>query len=150
MPHYLLVKDRVKGFRNAENQSYSVVVRRIGAVTFFRDRLNVSKLPARRIGRNRETQTKEFDKAVSECESTIFLNNRRDYIRTVSLPRIKAREGLENVIINNFNFRDKVVRGWRSRRNMPSIIQSRVGSKGLSEEFSFREKRDRCVAIWLK
>ena len=36
------------------------VVRRIGSVTLFRDRLNVSKLPARRIGRSRETQTKEF------------------------------------------------------------------------------------------
>ena len=26
---------------------------------------------------------------------------------------------------------------------MPSIIQSRVGSKGLNEEFSFRERKDR-------
>ena len=57
MPHYL-VKDRLKGFKNAGNQSYRVVVRRIGAVIFFRDRLNMSKLPARRIGRSRETQTK--------------------------------------------------------------------------------------------
>ena len=147
MPHYLLVKDRFKGFRKAGNQSYREVVRRIGAVTLFRDRLNVSKLPARRIGRSRETQMKEFDQAVSEFGSTVFENNRRDSIRTVSLPRIKAREGLENVIIKNSNFRDEVVRGWRSRRNMPSIIQSRVGSKGLSEEFSFRERRDSCGAI---
>ena len=147
MPHYLLVKDRFKGFRKAGNQSYRAVVRRIGAVTLFRDRLNVSKLPARRIGRSRETQTKEFDQAVSEFGSTVFENNRRDSIRTVSLPRIKAREGLENVIIKNSNFRDEVVRGWRSRRNMPSIIQSRVGSKGLSEEFSFRERRDSYGAI---
>ena len=134
----------------AGNQSYRAVVRRIGAVTLFRDRLNVSKLPARRIGRSRETQTKEFDQAVSEFGSTVFENNRRDSIRTVSLPRIKAREGLENVIIKNSNFRDEIVRGWRSRRNMPSIIQSRVGSKGLSKEFSFRERRDSCGAIWLK
>ena len=55
MPHYLLVKDRLKGFRKPGNQSYRAVVRRIGKVTFFRDRLNVSKLPARRIGRRRET-----------------------------------------------------------------------------------------------
>ena len=150
MPHYLLVKDRLKGFRKARNQSYRAVVRRIGAVTLFRDRLNVSKLPARRIGRSRETQTKEFDQAVSEFGSTVFENNRRDSIRTVNLPRNKAREGMENVIIKNSNFRDEVVRGWRSRRNMPSIIQSRVGSKGLSEEFSFRERRDSCGAIWLK
>ena len=116
----------------------------------FRDRLNVSKLPARRIGRSRETQTKEFDQAVSELGNIIFENSRRYSIPTVSLPRIKAREGLENVIMKNFNFRDKVVRGWRSRRNMPSIIQSRVGSKGLSEEFSFRERSDNFGAIWLK
>ena len=55
---------------------------------------------------------------------------------------------MENVIIKNF--RDEVVRGWRSRRNIPSIIQSRIGSKGLSEEFSFREKRDNYRAVWLK
>ena len=103
----------------------------IGAITFFRDRLNVSKLPARRI--DRETQTKEFDQAVSEFRNKVFENNRRDSIRTVSLPGTKAREGLENVIIKNFNFRDEVVRGWRSKRNMYSIIQSRVVSKGLSE-----------------
>ena len=107
----------------------------------------MSKLPARMIGRSRETQTKEFDQAVSEFGSTIFENNRRDSIRTVSLPRIKAREGMENFIIKNFNFRDEVIRGWR---NMPIIIQSRVGYKGLSEEFSFRERRDSCGAIWLK
>ena len=79
---------------------------------------------------------------MSEFGSTDFENNRRDSIPTVSLPRIKAREGLENVIIKNLNFMDEVVRGWRSRRNMPSIIQKRVGSKGLSEEFGFRERRD--------
>ena len=111
MSHYLLVKDRLKGFRKAENQSYRAVLRRIGAVTFFRDRLNVSKLPARRIGRSRETQTNEFDQAVSEFGSIVFEKNRRDSIRTVSLPRIKAREGLENFIIKILNFRDEVVRG---------------------------------------
>ena len=112
--------------------------------------MNVSKPPARRIGRSREIQMKEFDQAVSEFGSTNFENNRRDSIRTVSLPRIKAREGMENVIIKNFNFKDEVVRGWRSRRNMSSIMQSRVSSKSLSEEFSFRERKDSCVAIWLK
>ena len=147
MPHYLLVKDRLKGLRKAENQSYRAVVRRIGAVALFRDRLNVRKLPARRIGRGRETQTKEFDQAVSEFGSTGFENNRRDSIRTVILPRIKTKEGYENVIMKNSSFRDEVVRGWESRRNMPSIIQKIVDSKGLSEEFSFRERRDSCGAI---
>ena len=109
----------------------------------------MSKLPARMIGRSRETQTKIFDQAASELGSTIFENNRRDSIRTVSFPRIKASEGMENVIMKNFNFRDEVVGGW-SRKNMPSIIQSRIGNKGLSEEFSFRERRDSCGAIWLK
>ena len=87
---------------------------------------------------------------MSEFGSTVFENNRRDSIWTESLLRIKTREGLVNVIIKNFNFRDELVRGWRSRKNMPSIIQSRVGNKGLSEEFSFRERRDSCGAIWLK
>ena len=80
---------------------------------------------------------KEFYQAGSELGSTVFENNRRDSIQTVSLPRIKATEGMENVIMKNSNFRDEVVGGWRCKRNMPSIIQSRVGSKGLSEEFSF-------------
>ena len=76
--------------------------------------MNVSKLPARKIGRSRETQMKEFDQARNELGSTVF-ENRRDSIRTISLPRIKAREGMENVIIKNFNFRNEVVKGWRSR-----------------------------------
>ena len=101
------------------------------------------------IGRSKETQTKEFDQTVSEFGSTVFENNRMDSIRTVNLPRIKTREGMEYVIMKNFNFRDEVVKGWISRRNMPSIIQSRVGSKGLNEEFSLRERRDSCGAIWL-
>ena len=124
MPHYLLVKDRLKCFRKAENQSYWVVARRIAAVTFFRDRLNVSKPPARRIGKSRETQTKEFDQVVSEYGSTVFENNRRDSIRTVSLSRMKTRDGLENVMKKNFNFRNEVVRGWKSRRTMP--VSSKV------------------------
>ena len=95
----------------------------------------MSKLPARKIDRSRETQTKEFDQTMSELGSAAFENKRRDSIRTVSLPRIETRECMENVIMKNFNFRDEVVRGWRSRRCMPSIIQSRIG---LSKEYSFR------------
>ena len=87
---------------------------------------------------------------MSELGSTVFENNRRDFIRIVSLPRIKAREGMQNVIMKNFNFRDEVVRGWRNKRNISTIIQSRVDSKDLSEEFSFRKRRDSCVAVWLK
>ena len=146
MPHYLLIKYRHKGFRKAENQRYRAVVRKIEAVTFFSDGLNVRKFPARRMGRSRETQTNEFDQAVSDFGSTIFENNRWDSIQTVILPRIKARKGMENFMIKNFNFRDEVVRGWRSRRNMPSITQIRVGSKRLSK-FSFRERRHNYEAI---
>ena len=143
-------KDRLKCFRKPKNQSYRAIVRRIGAVTFFRDRLNVSKLPGRMISRSRETQTKEFDQAVSEFRNTDFENNTKDSIRTLSLPRIKISEGLKNDMVKNFNFRDEEVKGWRSRSNMPSIIQSRVGSKGLSKEFRSRERRERCGAIWSK
>ena len=135
---------------NVGNQSYRAAVRRIAAVTLIRDRLNVSKLPARKIGRSRETQTKEFYQEMSEFRSTVFENNGRDSIQTASLLKIKAREGIGNVIMKIFNFKDEVVRGCRSRKNMPSIIQSRVGSKGLSEEFSFKERRNSCGAIWLK
>ena len=70
----------------------------------------MSKLPARRIGRSRETQTKEFDKAGIEFGSTVFESNRRDSIQTVSLPRINTREDIENVIMKNYN-RDEIVRG---------------------------------------
>ena len=51
--------------------------------------MNVRKRPVRRIGRSRETQTIEFEQAGSEFGSTVFENNRRDSIRTVSLPRIE-------------------------------------------------------------
>ena len=71
----------------------------------------MSKLLVRRIGRNKVTQTKEFDQAGSEFGSTVFENNRMDSLRTVSLLIIKAREDMENVIIKNFNFRYELVRG---------------------------------------
>ena len=35
MPHYLLVKDRLEGFRKIGNQSYRAEVRRIGASSFL-------------------------------------------------------------------------------------------------------------------
>ena len=92
----------------------------------------MSKLPARRIDRSRETYAKKFDQAGSKFGSTVFENNR-------SLSRIKAREGMKNIIMKNLNFMDEIVRWWRSRWNMPSIIKSRVSSKGLSGDFSFRE-----------
>ena len=108
--------------------------------------MKVSKVTARRIGRSRETQTKEFDQEGSKLRSTVFENSRRDSIRTVSLPRIKIREGLENVIMKNLNFRDEVVKGWRNRRNMPSIIQRVLIAKSSALE----RKKDSCGAIWLK
>ena len=79
----------------------------IGVVRLLRDRLHVSKLPARRIGRSRETQTKEFNYKVSEIGSTDFENNMRDSIRFVSLPRIKVKEGDEKIIMKKIIFKKK-------------------------------------------
>ena len=61
--------------------------------------------------RSRETQTQEFDQAMNEFGSTVFENNKKDSIQTVSLPRIKAREDMDNVIMKIFYLRDEVVRG---------------------------------------
>ena len=72
----------------------------------------MSKLPTRRIGRSRKTQTKEFDQAGSELGSTVFENYRRNFIRTVSLLKIKTREGIENIIMKNYICREEVIRGW--------------------------------------
>ena len=74
-----------------ERQKVKAVVKRIGTVTLFRDKLNVSKFSARRISRSRETQTKEFDQAGSDLGSTVFENKRRDFI----LPRIKVSSKVE-------------------------------------------------------
>ena len=46
----LLVKERLKDFRKAGNQSNRTVVCWIGAVTLFWNSLYVGILPARRIG----------------------------------------------------------------------------------------------------
>ena len=105
----------------------------------------MSKLLTRRIGRSREKQTKVLDQAVNEFRSTVFENNRRNSFR-----ESRPERALVNVVIKFKNFNDDVVRGWQNMRNMPSIIQIRVGSKGLSKKFSFRERRDSCGAIWLK
>ena len=85
----------------------------------------MSKLPARRIRRSRETLTKEFDQAGSKFGSAVFEINRMDSIWTVSLPRIKAREGMENVRMKNFNFRDEVVRE-AGRRGGICLASSKV------------------------
>ena len=47
---------------------------------------------------------------------------------------------METVNMKIFNFRDEVVRGWRSMRNMPNIIQRRVGSTALSKETAVEVK----------
>ena len=136
--------------RKTSNKRYGAVVWKIWVVNLFIDRLNASKLTARMIERSRKTPTKKFDPAGSKLGSLIFENNRRDSIRTVSLPRIMAKDGMENFIMKNFKIIDEIVRGWRNKRNMPSIIQNRVVSKGLSEVFSFRQKRDSCGVVSLK
>ena len=65
----------------------------------------MSKLPTRTIGRSRETLTKEFDQVGSELGS-IGGTPSGPYI---SLLKIKAREGMKNVMMKNLNFRDEVV-----------------------------------------
>ncbi len=43
--------------------------------------------------------------------STFSENNRWDFIRAVSLPRMKARKAKENVVTKNLNRRHNIVRG---------------------------------------
>ena len=49
-------------------------------------------------------------------KAPFFENNGRDSTWTVSLPRIKTREDMENVIMKNFYFMDEVVREWTSTK----------------------------------
>ena len=82
--------------------------------------------------------------------STVLENNRRDTIRSISLPRVEAREGMENITMKDFNRQREVVRGRWRRRNKPWIIQDRVCIKDLSEEFSFRGRKTAVVSGWSK
>ena len=60
MPHYLLVRDRLKGFRKAGNQSNKAVVRRMGmrpsyviayvdATVSFRSKMRIEKVGGNRV-----------------------------------------------------------------------------------------------------
>lgn len=45
----------------------------------------------------------KFYQAGCELRSTIFENNRKDSFRSASLPKIKSREGMKNIITKNLN-----------------------------------------------
>ncbi len=66
---------------------------------------------------------KSLTRQGTNTEALFFLNDRRDTIRTVSFARVKAREGIENVIISNLNNRHNIVRGGWRRRDKPRVIQ---------------------------
>lgn len=57
---------------------------------------------------------------------------------------------MKNIVTKNFNCRHEIVRGRRRGRDKPRIIQGGVVSKGLREEFSFRDRRDGSGAIRMK
>ncbi|MPC22018.1 hypothetical protein E2C01_015025 [Portunus trituberculatus] len=48
--------------------------------------------------------------------------------------------GMENIITKNFNWHE-IARGRRRGRDKRRIIQGGVVSKGLREEFSFRDRQ---------
>ncbi|MPC61286.1 hypothetical protein E2C01_055355 [Portunus trituberculatus] len=57
---------------------------------------------------------------------------------------------MENIITKNSDLRHEIVRGRMRERDKPRIIQDGVVSKGLREEFSFRDRRDGRGAIRIK
>ena len=59
----------------------------------------------------------KFDQTRSKHGSTVFENDWRHSIRSIGFPRVKPREGMNNITLKDFNLRDERVRGWR-RRNM--------------------------------
>ena len=54
----------------------------------------------------------------------VFKKDRRDFIRSISLLRIKARKAIEDITWKNFNIRHEIVGGWKRGMNMPRIVQS--------------------------
>ena len=92
----------------------------------------------------------KFDQAWCEHGNIVFENNRRNSIRTIRLPRVKASEGTKNIITKDSNIRHEVVSVWWRRRNKTRIIQCGVVSKSLSEKFSLRDRGDGSGAIWVK
>ena len=64
--------------------------------------------------------------------------------------KVKAREGIENIIMKNVNDSHSLVREGVSRRNMSRILQTRVSRKSLNKEFSSRNRSDSCGAVRFK
>ena len=78
----------------------------------------MSKLPATRIGRSRETQTKELDQAGSKLGSTFFFLDQQEILHPDRKPSENQGQRRREKLYNE----EAVVRGWKSRRNMLSII----------------------------
>ena len=55
--------------------------------------------------------------------STVLENNRRDFIRTIRLPRVKISEGRRNIIMKDLNIRHDVVSAWRRRKNKSRLME---------------------------
>ena len=62
---------------------------------------------------------KSLTKQGASTEAQFFDNDGMDSIRSVSLPSVKPREGVKDVITKNLNLRHEIVGGRRSRRIMP-------------------------------
>ncbi len=52
-------------------------------------------------------EAKEFNQAGCQHGGTVLKNDRRYSIRYISLLRVKAREGVKNIIRKNFDIRHK-------------------------------------------
>ncbi|MPC26440.1 hypothetical protein E2C01_019579 [Portunus trituberculatus] len=62
---------------------------------------------------------------------TCMENNSRDSTRTISLQRIKTREGITNIFTKNFYFRDNIVSGKSKPTNIFDMVLGR-NVKGIS------------------
>lgn len=51
-----------------------------------------------------------------------FTENKMHFIRSISLLRMEASEGIENIVLKNHSSRYKRVRGRVSMSNMPKIV----------------------------
>lgn len=55
------------------------------------------------------TETKKLDWAEFKYRSTVFDNNTRDTMKTISFTSIKVTDGIESIIISNLNIRHNIL-----------------------------------------
>lgn len=84
--HYLEVLHGCCWHNEEHDVKLSVEAWRIRVVTFLWDRLNVSQLSGRRKSRGWQTDMEKSDQAGCEHGSTVFEDNRRYSIKTITLP----------------------------------------------------------------